>query len=72
MPDDTKPDLTPYLARAGITLTPEAIAEYLPAYQYVQAMIARVGSERSYMVEPAHVFAFPEGTVGEAKIGGAK
>ncbi|PZN94766.1 MAG: hypothetical protein DCF30_19870 [Hyphomicrobiales bacterium] len=47
------------LARAGFQLTPEQIAEYAEAYGYIVEMSARIRGERSYMVEPAHVFSFP-------------
>lgn len=62
--DQTEPDLAPYLARAGITLSPAQIEEYRPAFRHVMAMIALVGSGRSHLAEPAHVFDFPVGETG--------
>lgn len=55
------------LDRAGFALSPAQIAEYVEAYGYIVEMAARIRSDRSYMVEPAHSFSFPAETgTGEA------
>lgn len=58
-PIASEAEMSALLARAGVQLTPEQIAEYAQAYGYIVEMSARIRSERSYMAEPAHVFGFP-------------
>ncbi|GAC1607135.1 MAG: hypothetical protein NVS3B2_15770 [Ramlibacter sp.] len=52
-------ELATFLKRAGFSLTPEQLGEYYEAYGYVEAMAARLRSERSHMAEPAHIFSIP-------------
>ena len=59
-------DITLLLQRAGFALTPAQIAEYTEAYGYITEMAARIRSPRSYMAEPAHLFAFPADADGAA------
>jgi len=58
-PIASEAEMAAFLARAGFVLTPEQIAEYAEAYGYILGMAALVRCERSYMVEPAHMFNFP-------------
>ena len=55
-------DIAMLLQRAGFALTPVQIAEYTEAYGYITEMAARIRSPRTYMAEPAHVFACTAGT----------
>ncbi len=52
-------DLEALLRKARFRLTSEQVAEYVEAYGYIAAMAERIRDDRSYMVEPAHVFAQP-------------
>jgi hypothetical protein len=62
-PTVTETELAVFVERAGFTLTPAELAEYLPAYGYVQAMAARIRpAGRTYMAEPAHIYGFAEET----------
>jgi hypothetical protein len=60
IPIASEAEMGAFLARAGIQLTPEQIAEYAEAYGYIVEMSARIRGERSYMAEPAHIFSFPD------------
>lgn len=55
----SEPELATFLKRAGFVLTPELLGEYYEAYGYIEEMAARLRTERSHMVEPAHMFSFP-------------
>jgi len=58
-PIASEAEMGAFLARAGFDLTPQQIAEYAESYGYIVEMSTRIRGERSYMVEPAHVFSFP-------------
>jgi hypothetical protein len=49
-------EIAALVRRAGFTLTPEQVAEYVEAYGYIAEMAARIRDDRSYMAEPAHIF----------------
>jgi len=68
-PSTSAGELGVFLKRAGFSLTPEEVAEYLEAYRYIEAMAARLRRERSIMAEPAHVFG--DIFAGAAPTGGA-
>jgi hypothetical protein len=53
----SSPETVAILARnAGLSLSPEHLAELVDAYGYIERMLARLHRNRARADEPAHIF----------------